>query len=123
MSNQWPEFDKLPKPKTVRSVLIEEGNGITERTDGEIKFLVESEPSGNGAFLHRCFLVVAKVGYRHPLMRVVQDGLSYPVTVVADIFPQGSRASNDKELRKVLGQVFRSDVVKNLVPQLLELVS
>ena len=123
MANQWPEFDKLPKPKTVRSILIEEGNGIAERTNGEIKFLVESEPAENGGFLHRCFLVVTKVSYRYPLMRVVQDGLNYPVTVVADIFPHGSPAGNEKELRKALGLVFRSDVVKNVVPQLLELVS
>ncbi len=123
MSNQWPEFDKLPRRQTVRSVLIDEGNGIVERTHGEIKFLVESEPSGKGGFLHRCFLVVIKVGYRYPLMRIVQDGLSYPVTVVADIFPQGTSAGDEAELRKALGQVFRSDEIKDLVPQLLELVS
>ncbi len=123
MSNQWPEFDKLPRPRTVRGVLIEEGSGVAERTSGEIKFLVESEPSGEGGFLHRCFLLVPKVGYRYPLLRVVQDSLDYPVTVVADIFPQGTRAGSEAELRKALGRVFRSDAVKNVVPQLLELVS
>lgn len=123
MANQWPEFDKLPKSQSVRSVLLEEGVGIAERTDGEIKFLVESEPSDTGGFLHRGVLFVPKVEYRYPLLRVVQEGLGYPVTVVADLYPKGSAAANEAEFRKVLGRVFRSDVVKSLVPQLLELVS
>lgn len=123
MSNQWPEFDKLPKTQTVRSVLLEEGTGVSERTNGEIRFLVESEASGKGSFVHRCFLFVPKVGYRYPLLRVIQDNLDYPVTVVADIWPQGATAGNEAELRKDLGLVFRSDVVTRVVPQLLELVS
>ena len=124
MPNQWPDFAKLPKLKTARSVLIDEGNGLAERTNGEVRFHVESEPSGNkGGFLHRCFLVVPKVNYRYPLMRVVQDGLNYPVTVVADIFPEGGAANNEAQLRQVLGRVFQSDVVKNVVLQLLDLLS
>jgi hypothetical protein len=43
--------------------------------------------------------------------------------LVADIWPKGAAAGNEAELRKDLGLVFRSDVVKKLVPQLLELVS
>jgi hypothetical protein len=123
MSNQWPEFDKLPKTPTVRSILLAEGNGVSERTNGEVRFVVESEPSGQGGLLHRCLLIVPKVGYRYPLLRVVQDQLDYPVTVVADVWPQGTTAGNEAELRKALGKVFRSDAVKKVVPQLLELVS
>jgi hypothetical protein len=123
MSNQWPKFDKPPKTKTVRGVLLEEGNGVSERTRDEIRFVVESEPTDKGGFLHRCFLFVPKVGYRYPLMRVVQDNLDYPVTVVADIWPQGAAAGNEAELRKDLGLIFRSDLIAKVVPQLLELVS
>ena len=122
MSNQWPEFDKQPKVKTVRSVLLEEGSGVSERTDNEIRFVVESEPSGKG-FVHHCYLLVPKVAYRYPLLRVSQDGLDYPVTLVADVWPQGTAAGDETELRKALGLVFRSDAVKKLVPQLRELVS
>lgn len=123
MSNQWPSFDTLPRTKSVRSVLLEEGSGVSERTGGEIRFVVESESSDNGEILHRCFLVVPKVGYRYPLLRVVQDTLDYPVTVVADIWPKGAHAGNEAELRKDLGLVFQSDNVLKVVPQLLELVS
>ena len=122
MSNQWPEFDK-PKTKTVRSVLLEEGGGVSERTNGEIRFLVESEASGTGGVLHRCFLSVPKVNYRYPLLRVVQDNLDYPVKVVADLWPEGAPARSEVELRKKLGQVFRSEGVTKVVPQLMELVS
>jgi hypothetical protein len=121
MGNQWPEFDKLPKPQTVRSVLLEEGNGIAERTNGEIRFVVEPELSGKSV-AHHCSLFVSKVGYRYPLMRVIQDGFGYPVRVIADNIQQVA-AGNEAELRKVLGQVFQSDAIKNVVPQLLELVS
>src|SRR5262245_6463934 len=103
MTNQWPVFDTLPKPKTGRSVLIEEGSGIAERTNRQIRFVVETEPSGKGRFVHHCVLVVERIGYRYPLLRVVQEVLNYPVTVIADIFPQGSPAGNEAELRKVLG--------------------
>lgn len=74
-------------------------------------------------FLHRCFLYLPKVGYRYPFLRVVQDGPDYPVTVVADPFPQGSPAANEAELRMVLGLVFQSNGVKNVVLQLLDLLS
>ena len=122
VSNQWPEFEKQTKTKTVRSVLLDEGSGVSERTDDEIRFSVESEPFGKG-FVHRCFLLVPKVSYRYPLLRVSQDGLDYPVSVVADDWPQGTTARNEKELRKALAEVFQSEVVKKLVPQLWELVS
>jgi len=123
MSNQWPEFDKLPKTRSVRSILLEEGNGVSERTNGEIRFVVESEPTGKGGFLHHCFLFMPKVGYRYPLLRVVQDNLDYPVRVIADIWPQGTTADNETKLRQDLGVVFQSEAVTKVVPQLLELVS
>lgn len=122
MPNQWPEFDKLPRTKTVRGVLVEEGSGVAERTDGEIRFAVESEPNGKG-FVHHCYLDVPKVAYRYPLLRVRQSDLDYPVEVFADVWPQGAAAGNEAELRNVLGLVFRSDKVAKLVPQLRELVS
>lgn len=123
MTNQWPEFDELPKSKSVRAVLLEEGSGIAERTKSEIRFLVESEPNTQGGFVHYCILYVPKVDYRYPMMRIIQDHLDYPVEVVADLFPNGKQAGSEPEFRKVLGLVFRSDVVKSLVPQLLELVA
>ena len=124
MANQWPDFTKkIRKQKTVRRVIIEEGAGVSERTDGEITFVVESKAVGIGGFVHHCFLYVPKVGYRYPLLRVVQTSFDYPVRVFADVWPQGTGAGNEAELRKDLGLVFRSDATENTVLQLLDLVS
>ena len=123
MANQWPDFTTMKKPKTIRSVIIDEGAGVSERTGGAIVFDVESSARGRGGFVHQCYLSVVKAAYRYPLLRVVQDGIDYPVTVVADVFPQGAAAGDEKELRTDLGLVFRSDVTKKVVVQLLEMVS
>ena len=123
MANQWPKFDELTRVKTVRSVLLEEGSGITERTGDKIRFAVESEAQSGGGLTHHCYLIVQAVGYRYPLLRVVQEKLDYPVTVVADPYPDGTRAVDETELRKTLGSVFRSEPVKKVVPQLLDMVS
>jgi hypothetical protein len=123
MANQWPKFDEPTRVKSVRSVLLEEGNGVSERTGDKIRFTVESEGQSGGGLTHYCYLIVPAVGYRYPLLRVMQEKLDYPVTVVADPYPDGSRAADEKELRKTLGLVFRSEPVKKIVPQLLDMVS
>ncbi len=123
MANQWPKFDEPTRVKSVRSVLLEEGSGISERTGDKIRFAVESEAQSGGGLMHHCYLIVPAVGYRYPLLRVVQENLDYPVTVVADPCPDGSRAGNETELRKTLGLVFRSEPIKKVAPQLLDLVS
>lgn len=123
MANQWPKFDEQTKVKSVRSVLLEEGSGISERTSDKIRFAVESEPQSGGSLTHHCYLIVPAIGYRYPLLRVVQEKLDYPVNIVADLYPDGSRADNETALRKTLGLVFRSEPVKKVVPQLLDMVS
>ena len=123
MTNQWPTFDEPTRVKSVRSVLLEEGSGISERTGDKIRFAVESEAQNGGGLTHYCYLIVPAVGYRYPLLRVVQEQLGYPVTVVADPYPDGFRAVDETALRKTLGRVFRSEPIKKVVPQLLDLVS
>lgn len=123
MSNQWPDFARMPKPKTIRSVVLEEGRGISERTDGRMIFDVDSSPKGKGGFEHSCYLVVPTIAYRYPLMRVVQESPGYPVRVFADNWETGISAANDSELRDHLGEVFRSEATKSVVFQLLDAVS
>jgi hypothetical protein len=123
MANQWPKLDELTKVKSVRSVLFEEGSGISERTDDKIRFSVQSEVQSGGGLTHSCYPVVQAVGYHYPLLRVVQEKLDYPVTVFADPYPDGSRVDDEKELRKALGVVFRSEPVKKVIPLLLDMVS
>ena len=123
MANQCPKFDELTRVTSVRSVLFDEGSGISERTGDKIRFSVQSEVQSGGDLTHHCYLVVQAVGYHYPLLRVVQEKLDYPVTVFADPYPDGYRADDEKELRKTLGLIFRSEPVKKIVPQLLDMVS
>jgi len=121
--NQWPKFDEPTREKSVRSVLLEEGSGISERTGDKLRFAVESEVEGGGGIIHHCYLVVPAVGYRYPLLKVGQANLNYPVTVFADLYRDGSQAKDEPELRKTLGIIFQSEPVKKVVPQLLDIVS
>ncbi len=121
--NQWPKFDEPTTEKSIRGVLLEEGSGISERTGDKIRFAVESEAQSGGGVTYHCYLIVPAVGYRYPLLRVVQEKLDYPVTVVADAYPNNSRAGDETAFRKTLGHVFRSEPVKKVVPQLLDMVS
>ena len=123
MTNQWPKFDMPPKTNSVRSVLLEEGNGISERTNNRLQFLIESDGFAGRGFVHCCSLLVPKIDYRYPLLRVIQENLDYPVTLVADLWSQGVSVSNETDLRKNLGLLFRSEAVTKLVPQLIELIS
>src|SRR5205823_4988160 len=109
MANHCPKFEELTRVKSVRRVIVEEGSGISERTGDKIRFAVESEAQSGGSLTHHCSLIVPAVGYRYPLLRVVQETLDYPVTVVAVPYPDGSRAAEETELRKTLGLVFRSE--------------
>ena len=123
MANQWPKFDEPTKVKSVRSVLLEEGSGISERTGDKIRFAVQSEVERGGGLIHYCYLTVPAVGYSYPLLRVGQEKLDYPVTVFADLYRDGSQAKDETELRKTLGIIFQSEPVKKVVPQLLDIVS
>jgi hypothetical protein len=122
MVNQWPTFDERTRMKSVRSILLEEGSGIAERTGDKIRFAVESEAQ-NGGLTHHGYLIVPAVGDRYPLLRLVQEQLDYPVTVIADAYPNSSRADDETAFRKALGLVFRSELVKKVVGQLLDMVS
>jgi hypothetical protein len=91
--------------------------------DDKIRFSIQSEVQSGRGLTHSCYLVVQAVGYHNPLLRVVQEKLDYPVTVIADHYPEGVRGDDEKELRKALGVVFRSEPVKKVIPQLLDMVS
>lgn len=121
MANQWPELSELPKTKTVRSVLIEEGSGVAERTNNIVQFVVETERGRRSGFTYKCYLHVPNAAYRYPFLSVEQEGLDYPVVIYADNWPQGGAAGNERAFRENLGLVFRSDAVKRLLVQLVEL--
>lgn len=121
--NQWPDFDLGPDVHTVRRVLVEEGSGIEQKTRGAIRFEVLSRPEGERRFGHTCYLVAPSMGYRFPFMYVEHGLEQYPVTITTDVFPRNAGAADEKSLRDLLGEVFRSDATKNVVVQILDAVS
>src|SRR5689334_2232535 len=101
--NLWPDFEAEPRPRTVRRVLLEAGEGIAERTGGRIKFFVHTSAGGKGKFVHDCYLFAPAIDYRYPLCKVTEDGDPYPVTLVGDgTFQKGVAAGDEPALVETL---------------------
>jgi hypothetical protein len=62
--NPWPDFDFSRTPRTIRSILLEEGQGISEKTNGKITFEVETRAEARGGFVHDCFLVARTINFK-----------------------------------------------------------
>ncbi|SRR5260370_16093551 len=120
----WPDFAAEPQPYTVRRVLLEAGQGLAEKTEGKIQFVVESKPGGKGRFVHDCYLFAPALSYRYPLCKVTEDGDPYPVTLVGDgTFQKGTPAGNEAAFKENLRLLFHSDATKRAVLQLLDVLS
>ena len=118
----WPDYDLTgERPRTVRRVLLDAGYGLDEKTRGMVQFHVDSLPDERGVLAHTCYLIASRIGYRYPLLKVVEHSTGgYPVNVVADVWPEGVLAGNEAELLKDLGLVFRSDPAKKAVLNLID---
>jgi hypothetical protein len=116
--NLWPEFDFDEGPPSIRSILLEAGSGITERTDKLIRFEVDTRSEGSGGFVHTCYLAAERINFRYPLIKVSHGLDPYPVTVVADSFPRSVSAGSEAELINDLREIFRSDHTRRIVRQI-----
>jgi hypothetical protein len=122
--NLWPDFEKEPRPRTVRRVLLEAGVGLADQTENRLQFVVESKPSAKGRFVHDCYLFAPALSFRYPLCKVTEEGDPYPVTLVGDgTFQQGTPAGNEAYFKENLRLLFHSDATKRAVLQLLDVLS
>jgi hypothetical protein len=120
----WPDFKSEPRPHTVRSVLLEAGVELAEKTEDKIRFVVDSQPEAKGRFAHNCYLFAPALSYRYPLCKVKEDGNPYPVTLVGDAtFQKGTPAGNEAALLENLRLLFHSEATKRAVLQLLDVLS
>ncbi|MBY0229242.1 MAG: hypothetical protein K2W96_08200 [Gemmataceae bacterium] len=119
--NLWPEFTVAAKPRTLRTVLLEAGNGIAERMGGKLLFDVASSLDTAGKrFFHTCHLRAA-TGSRFPLFQVVEQGAPYPVVINGDAeFDHGVKAANEADLLEQLRRLFAADPTKRVVFQMLD---
>ncbi len=119
--NLWPEFPVEAKPRTIRTVLLEAGGGIADRTGGKLLFdVVSSLDDAGRRFFHTCYLRAA-TGYRFPLFQVVEQGGPYPVIINGDeAFDKGIKAGDEAELREQLRRLFAAEPTRRLVFQMLD---
>jgi hypothetical protein len=121
--NPWPDFPKERRPRTVKRVLLEQGGGIVEKTEGDVQFYVETTSGGRDKFSHDCYLVVPRLNYRYHLLRVTHGLDQYPAEIVSDSFPEEVSVGNEAELIKNLRIIFHSERTRKVVEQLLDAVS
>jgi hypothetical protein len=122
--NLWPDFKAEPRPRTVRRVLLEAGEGLAAQTEDQIRFVVDTKPGGKGRFVHDCYLVAPALSYRYPFCKVTEDGDPYPVTLVGDgTFQKGTSAGNEEAFVENLRVLFHSDATKRAVLRLLDVLS
>ena len=121
VENPWPEFTKA-KRRTIKTILMEQGSGVEERTEGAIKFNVYTSFDGPGSFRHLCDLRVISIDYDYPLFTVTHPASMFPVTTIADALGQPVVSHNEEELVAVLKQIIMSDQTRIVVEQLLDAV-
>ena len=119
VENPWPEFPK-EKRRTIKTILMEQGSGIEERTEGTIKFLIQTFLDGPEKVTHRCELYVVPINYMYSLITVTHSFKEFPVTTIADALGQPVVSQTEEELVAVLKRIITSESTRNVVEQLLD---
>lgn len=114
----WPDFDFINDSRTIRRILGDEGAGIEEKTNGIIKFSVETDGTSDGKITHHCYLKLLQIFYQYPFLSVSHDINEYPATIHADIFKKGKLVNNESELIDSLREIFGSTETKKLIRKL-----
>jgi len=120
--NLWPEFHPTIRSQTVRRLLLEAGEGLAERTDNRVRFVVVSRPLDPP--LHECFLYAPDLGYRYLFLRVFENGDPYPVSLITANEGESTLiAKTERALLKHLRDIFHSELTTKQITSLLENVS
>ena len=117
--NPWPDFVRGHR-RTIKTILMEVGSGIKEKTEGTIQFYIQTIPDGQGNFKHHCQLHVLPIAYFYPLFTVTHTVSMFPVTTTADALGQPVVSNNETDFVDVLRQIITSESTRNVVDQLLD---
>lgn len=120
----WPDFKIESKPRGIRQILEEAGQGLKEKTNGLVQFRVWPAESQRSEFPFRlrCQLRVEKLDYDYLLMEVDTSATGFPVEVRTDALGQNGlllKIGDEASLLALLSNIFRSAqttaVVQNLI--------
>ena len=121
VENLWPDFARGQR-RTIKTILMELGSGIDEKTEGAIEFLVETDLNSPEDFTHSCQLHVVSIDYYYPFRTVTHSLSMFPVTTTADGLGQPVVSATEAEFVAVLKQIITADATRNVVEQLLDAV-
>jgi hypothetical protein len=123
----WPDFHIDSKPRGVRQILEEAGEGLKEKTGGLVEFRVWPDEERDREFpiRYRCDLYVQKMDYNFPLLAVHASPTGFPVKVVtgAGVPEAPLKAGDESSLHAVLASIFRSDYTKAVVRNLISMAT
>ena len=122
VDNPWPVFAPSTR-RGIKTILTELGSGIAERTDGTIRFSIDTTPEGDGSFKHRCYLQVVPLRYNYPFLVANHNMNMFPVTVEADTFEQAVTCQTEDGLVSLLKTIIASEQTRKVVEQLLDAAS
>lgn len=120
--NLWPDFARGHR-RTIKTILMELGSGIEERTGGTIKFDVTTSIEGVDHYKHRCRLYVEPIDYLYPLFIVAHTASPFPLTTTATVLGQPRVSHNESEFVGVFKEIITSESTRDIVEQLLDAVS
>jgi hypothetical protein len=122
----WPDIKIEPKPRGVRQMLEEAGQGLKEKTHGWVEFQVwpvEGQKPGL-PFRYRCELHVRNLDYSYRLLEVDSAPTGFPVQVRSGLASNDvAEASDEASLRAALASVFQSEQTKAVIENLISMAT
>ncbi len=121
----WPDFKIDAKPRGVRQMLEEAGEGLKEKTNGLVDFRVWPDEDRDRDFpvRYRCDLYVRKMDYNFALFAVHASATGFPVKVVAgpEVAEGPFKVGDESALYAALANIFRSEYTKAVVQNLVSM--
>jgi hypothetical protein len=119
-----PATNLWPKPRGIRQMLEEAGEGLKEKTNGIVTFRVwplDNDRDRKFPFRFRCDLSVEKLDYNYPLLYVNSSATGFPAEVQTDT--GGRPVADENDLRITLETIFHSDTTKAIIENLISMAT
>ena len=119
----WPDFKIDPKPRGIRQILEEAGQGLKEKTNGMVAFRVLPTEGRKFEFPFRlrCELYIEKLDYNYLLLEVDTSASGFPAEARTD--GEQIPISNESELLSTLASIFRSTQVRAVIQNLISMAT